>query len=103
MKPVSVRPTREDAQSMHFTIEPLDDHEQKTRMEHQLHRLRRISYWGYVCLFIDTVYFAYRVKCSIDGGFNVSWLELTIAWCFLGLELSLECKSKFGAISGKMI
>ena len=101
--PVSVRPTREDAQSMHYAIEPLDDHDQKLRREHQLHCLRRLSYWGYVCLFIDTVYFAYRVKCSIDGRFNLSWLELTIAWCFLGLELSLECKSTFGDFLGNMI
>ena len=100
--PASIRPTREDTKSMHYKIEPLDNHEQKTRMERQLQCLRRLSYWGHIYLLMNIIYFAYRVKCSLDGRFNVSWLELIVAWCFLGLELSLECKSRFGIFPGKM-
>lgn len=77
---------------MHATVERLDDPRQKARAEHQLQALRRRAYWEIVCLLVNPVYFAYRVKCTLDGRFGLSTLDLIIAWVFLSLELSLTCK-----------
>ena len=78
--------------STDVTIERLEDSHHKTRVQRQLKRLRRLSYSGALCLMVNTVYFAYRVKCSLDSRFHLSSSDAIIAWTFLALELSLASK-----------
>lgn len=78
--------------STDIMIERLDKPHQKVRVQRQLDCLRKLSYSGIVCLLINTVYFAYRVKCSLDGHSYLSTLNLMIIWTFLGLEFSLACR-----------
>lgn len=85
--------------STDVTIEPLEDTHQKTRVQRQLKRLRRLSYSGAVCLIVNTAYFAYRIKCSLDSRFHLSSSDAMIAWTFLALELSLACKLNFLLVS----
>ena len=80
---------------MHATFERLDDPHQRARAEHQLRGRRRRSYWGIVCFFVHTVYFAYRVKCTRDGLLTSSPSDVIIAWVFLSLEMSIIGKSPY--------
>lgn len=72
--------------STDVTIERLDNPHQKVRVKRQLERLRNLSYLGVVCLLINIIYFAYRVKCSLDGLLYLSSLDVVVVWTFLTLE-----------------
>lgn len=76
------------------TIEPIDSLDQKVRVKRQLERLRRLSYSGLLCLLINTIYFAYRIKCCLDCFLYLYSVDVIIVWIFLNLELSLACKSR---------
>lgn len=90
--PRSTTTTLNVAGSTSVTIERLDDPQRKIRAEHQLQSLRKLSYWGIVGLLVNTVYFAYRVKCSLDARFDIPFSDVIIAWIWLGLEISLACE-----------
>ena len=80
-------------QSTDAIIERLDDPAHKLRAERQLQSLRKLSRWGVVCLLVNTIYFAYRLKCSLDTpSNNLPLSDIIIAWVFLGLEMSLACE-----------
>lgn len=90
--PLSTSTTQNVARSTNVTIERLDDLAHKVRADHQLQSLRRLSCWGIVCLMVNTIYFAYRLKCSLETRSNLPLANIIIAWVFLGLEMSLACK-----------
>lgn len=77
------------------TVEPVDNPHQKIRVKRQLERLHRLSYSGIVCLLIDTLYFAYRMKCLLDGLVDLRPSDVLIVLTFLGLELNLACESRW--------
>lgn len=77
------------------TVEPVDNPHQKIRVKRQLERLRRLSYSGIVCLLINTSYFAYRIKCLLDGLLDLPPSDVLVVLAFLGLELNLACKSRW--------
>ena len=90
--PLSTSTGQNLARSTDNTLEQLDDPAQKIRMKNQLQSLRKLSCWGIVCLLTNTIYFAYRLKCSLDTRSNLPLSNIVIAWLFLGLEMSLACE-----------
>ena len=97
----SVSATQSVARSVNAIIKRQDVPHQKARVERQLKYLRRLSYWGYVCLFVNTVYLSYRAKCALDARFRLSLLDSIIAGAFLSLELSFARKSLYITYASK--
>ncbi|CAD6591308.1 MAG: hypothetical protein ASARMPREDX12_005071 [Alectoria sarmentosa] len=90
------------ARSVHAIIERPDVPHQKAQVERHLQYLRRLSYWGFVCLFVNTVYLSYRAKCALDARASLSLSDSVTAGVFLTLELSFalpSCLGYIGAVS----
>lgn len=84
------------------TIEPIDGLDRKIRVKRQVERLRRLASSGLVCLLINPIYFAYRIACCLHCSLYLCSVDVMIVWIFLGLELSLACKSSLINIADLM-
>lgn len=54
-----------------------------------LYALEALPMCSVIVILSSFVYFGYRIRCLLTGQPSSAWLEVLVAWTFLGIELGM--------------